>query len=133
MGLLDDISKGLKKGLDLAKEKGELGAKIAQLRLELVSLGRERDGLYTRLGKTYFTNPDDKARLEPVIAELQRVLGEVRKREEALDKLGEKPDEPEEHTPSHAVATPATPTTPTPPSTTPTPTAPSESDPKPQS
>jgi hypothetical protein len=133
MGLFDDISKGLKKGLDLAKEKGELGAKIAQLRLELVSLGRERDGLYTRLGKTYFTNPDDKTRLEPVIAELQRVLGEVRKREEALDKLGEKPDEPEEHAPSHAVATPATPTTPTPPSTTPTPTAPSESDPKPQS
>jgi hypothetical protein len=131
MGLLDDISKGLKKGLDLAKEKGELGAKIAQLRLELVSLGRERDGLYTRLGKTYFTNPDDKTRLEPVIAELQRVLGEVRKREEALDKLGEKPDEPEDHTASQPAAAPtapaATPTVPTA-----TPTAPSEPDPKPQ-
>ena len=112
MGLLDDISKGLKKGFDLAKEKGELGAKIAQLRLELVSLGRERDGLYTRLGKMYFTNPDDKTRLEPVIAELHRVLGEVRNREEALDKLGEKPEEPEEQTA-------ATTSTTTPPSATP--------------
>ncbi len=93
MGLLDDIAGGLKKGLDYAKEKGELGAKIAQLRLELVNLTRERDGLYGRLGKMYFTNRDDTVRLEPIITELQRVLGEVRKREEALDKLGEKPEE----------------------------------------
>jgi hypothetical protein len=93
MGLLDDIAGGLKKGLDYAKEKGELGAKIAQLRLELVNLTRERDGLYGRLGKMYFTNREDTVRLEPIITELQRVLGEVRKREEALDKLGEKPEE----------------------------------------
>lgn len=93
MGLLDDIAGGLKKGLDYAKEKGELGAKIAQLRLELVNLTRERDGLYARLGKMYFTNRDDTARLEPIIVDLQRVLAEVRKREEALDKLGEKPEE----------------------------------------
>jgi hypothetical protein len=93
MGLLDDIAGGLKKGLDFAKEKGELGAKIAQLRLELVNLTRERDGLYGRLGKMYFTNREDTVRLEPIITELQRVLAEVRKREEALDKLGEKPEE----------------------------------------
>ncbi len=93
MGLLDDIAGGLKKGLDYAKEKGELGAKIAQVRLDLVNLARERDGLYARLGKMYFTNRDDTARLEPIIVELQRVLAEVRKREEALDKLNEKPDE----------------------------------------
>jgi hypothetical protein len=93
MGLLDDIAGGLKKGLDYAKEKGELGAKIAQLRLELVNLTRERDGLYGRLGKMYFTNRDDTVRLEPIMTELHRVLGEVRKREEALDKLGEKPEE----------------------------------------
>ncbi len=93
MGLLEDIAGGLKKGLDFAKEKGELGAKIAQLRLDLVNLARERDALYARLGKMYFTNRDDTARLEPIIAELQRVLSEVRKREESLDKLGEKPEE----------------------------------------
>lgn len=102
MGLLDDIAGGLKKGLDFAKEKGELGAKIAQLRLDLVNLGRERDGLYARLGKMYFTNREDTARLEPVIAELQRVLAEVRKREEALDKLGEKPEEAQAAAPSEA-------------------------------
>ncbi len=107
MGLLDDIAGGLKKGLDYAKEKGELGAKIAQLRLELVNLTRERDGLYGRLGKMYFTNRDDTVRLEPIITELQRVLGEVRKREEALDKLGEKPEETPvvSSDPAHAAST----------------------------
>lgn len=107
MGLLDDIAGGLKKGLDFAKEKGELGAKIAQLRLELVNLTRERDGLYGRLGKMYFTNREDTARLEPIIVELQRVLAEVRKREEALDKLGEKPEEAHvaPSDPTHAAST----------------------------
>jgi chromosome segregation ATPase len=106
MGLLDDIAGGLKKGLDYAKEKGELGAKIAQLRLDLVNLSRERDALYARLGKMYFTNREDTARLEPIIAELQRVLSEVGKREEALDKLGEKPEEAQTASsdPTHAAS-----------------------------
>ena len=109
MGLLDDIAGGLKKGLDYAKEKGELGAKIAQVRLDLVNLARERDGLYARLGKMYFTNRDDTARLEPIIAELQRVLAEVRKREEALDKLNETPAQAAPPEPTHAAPSVQTP------------------------
>lgn len=94
MSLLDDVLSGIRKALDVAREKGELGVSFGRLRIELLSLGRERDALYNRLGRLAHSDPADRAAFEPVIAEIDRVSAEIGAREEALRAMGQPIEEP---------------------------------------
>jgi hypothetical protein len=73
MGLLENLTNTLKQGWAVAKEKGELGARVGRLRLELLRLEREREGQFARLGKSYHNNPADAAALEPLRLEIARL------------------------------------------------------------
>ncbi len=87
MSFLDDLRDNLRKGYDFAREKGELGARVARLRLEIVGLNRDRESAFNRLGRTYHANPGDTAALEPLRREIDRLTQTVRDRESALVQL----------------------------------------------
>jgi hypothetical protein len=100
MGLLDNLTNTLKQGWNIAKEKGELGARVGRLRLELIRLERERQGQYARLGKAYHNNPEDSAAFEPLRLEINRLTQTMRDRESVMAQLLEtdpKPLEPEKN------------------------------------
>jgi hypothetical protein len=94
MGLLDNLTNTLKQGWHIAKEKGELGARVGRLRLELIRLEREREGQYARLGKAYHHNPEDTTALEPLRLEINRLTQTMRDRESVMAQLLETNPEP---------------------------------------
>lgn len=87
MGLLDNLKKNLSKGYEFAKEKGELGARVARVRLDILNLNRERDVLFARLGRSYYFGRNDSSALEPIVRELERVHATIRDRESVLAQL----------------------------------------------
>lgn len=87
MGLLDNLKKNLSKGYEFAKEKGELGARVARVRLDILNLNRERDMLFARLGRSYYFGRNDSSALEPIVRELERVHATIRDRESVLAQL----------------------------------------------
>ncbi len=87
MGLLDNLKKNLSKGYEYAKEKGELGARVARVRLDILNLNRERDMLFARLGRSYYFGRNDSSALEPIVRELERVHATIRDRESVLAQL----------------------------------------------
>ncbi len=87
MSLLDNLTNGLKNGWSIAKEKGELGARIGRLRLEMMSLVRERESQFARLGRAYHANATDLAGLQPLILEIDRLTQTLRDRESVLAQL----------------------------------------------
>ncbi|HWG83949.1 MAG TPA: hypothetical protein VNT60_00600 [Deinococcales bacterium] len=89
MSFPEDLGKSLRKGLEAVREKGEQLTRYAQLKLDVVNLGRERDSLYGRLGRAYVESKGESATLEPLVAEIERVSRELTEREEALKKLGQ--------------------------------------------
>lgn len=105
MGILDDLRASLKKGLDVARERGEIGISAARLRLEIAGLNRERDGLYARLGRLYYQDRGDHLALEPLVAEIDRVAAEITAREESLQALNQ-PEDTEAATEAAAALSP---------------------------
>lgn len=87
MGLLDNLKKNLSKGYEFAREKGELGARVARVRLDILNLNRERDVLFARLGRSYYFGRNDSSALEPIVRELERVHATIRDRESVLAQL----------------------------------------------
>ena len=87
MGLLDNLKKNLSKGYEYAKEKGELGARVTRVRLDILNLNRERDVLFARLGRSYYFGRNDSSALEPIVRELERVHATIRDRESVLAQL----------------------------------------------
>ena len=87
MGLLDNLKKNLSKGYEFAKEKGELGARVTRVRLDILNLNRERDVLFARLGRSYYFGRNDSSALEPIMRELERVHATIRDRESVLAQL----------------------------------------------
>jgi hypothetical protein len=87
MGLLDNLKKNLSKGYEYAREKGELGARVTRVRLDILNLNRERDVLFARLGRSYYFGRNDSSALEPIVRELERVHATIRDRESVLAQL----------------------------------------------
>ncbi len=87
MGLFDNLKKNLSKGYEYAREKGELGARVTRVRLDLLNLNRERDVLFARLGRSYYFGRNDSSALEPIVRELERVHATIRDRESVLAQL----------------------------------------------
>ena len=99
MSLLENISKTIKQGWGIAKEKGALGARIGRLRLELIRLERERDQQFARLGRAYHANALDVAGLQPLMLEIDRLTQTIRDRESVLAQLLEQDSSPKDITP----------------------------------
>jgi hypothetical protein len=89
MSFLDDLREHLRKALEYAREKGELGARMARLRLELTRLNRDREAMFARLGRTYHLNPSDTEALEPLHKEIDRLTETMRDRESVLAQLSQ--------------------------------------------
>jgi hypothetical protein len=87
MGLLDNLKKNLSKSYEYAKEKGELGARLTRVRLDILNLNRERDVLFARLGRSFYFGRNDSSALEPIVRELERVHATIRDRESVLAQL----------------------------------------------
>jgi predicted RNase H-like nuclease (RuvC/YqgF family) len=87
MGFLDELREQLSKAFEYAREKGELGARMARLRLEINGLQRDREAMFARLGRTYHANPADTAALEPLQREIDRLTENLRDRESVLVQL----------------------------------------------
>jgi hypothetical protein len=87
MGLLENFKKNLSKGYEYAKEKGELGARVTRVRLDILNLNRERDVLFARLGRSFYFGRNDSSALEPIVRELERVHATIRDRESVLAQL----------------------------------------------
>lgn len=106
MGLFDDLKNTVKKGLEVASEKGGQAIKVGQLRIELNSLERERDGVFTQIGKVYVETKGDSLSLEPLVTDLTRLNTEIEAKLEAVKAVGaedkaveaeDKPEDPSAH------------------------------------
>jgi hypothetical protein len=96
MSLLENIKNTLQQGWNVAKEKGELGARIGRLRLELIRLEREREQQFARLGRAYHANATDLAGLEPLKLEIDRLTQTMRDRESVMAQLLEQDNTPKD-------------------------------------
>jgi hypothetical protein len=87
MSTSNQIGSNLKSFFNFALQKGELGARVARLRLEIVSLTRSKESAFARLGRGYHANPSATADLEPLLREVDRIALEIRDRESVLTQL----------------------------------------------
>jgi hypothetical protein len=87
MSTRNELGNNLRKLLNVALQKGELGARVARLRLEIAGLQRNKEAAYARLGRTYHSNPGDTLALEPLVRDVDRIAQEVRDRESVLAQL----------------------------------------------
>ncbi len=87
MSLLENLKNTLQNGWNVAKEKGELGARIGRLRLDLVRLERERNQQFARLGRAYHANAADTDGLAPLLLEIDRLTQIMRDRESVMAQL----------------------------------------------
>ena len=81
------MGNSLKSLFNFALQKGELGARVARLRLEIAGLTRSREAAFARLGRGYHANPSLTADLEPLLREVDRIALEIRDRESVLAQL----------------------------------------------
>ncbi|MBB6099598.1 hypothetical protein HNR42_003051 [Deinobacterium chartae] len=88
MGLLDNIATTLRKGLEVAKTRGEEAASAAKIRYEIFNLNRELDATYNRLGRAYHAG-GDLLTLQPLRDEIDRLSAEISAREKALAEVGQ--------------------------------------------
>ena len=87
MSIPNQMGSSLKNIFQLAMQKGELGARVARLRLEIVGLTRSKEAAFARLGRGYHASPGDTANLEPLVTEINRIASEIRDRESVLAQL----------------------------------------------
>ncbi|NTY00416.1 hypothetical protein [Deinococcus sp. JMULE3] len=89
--MLDNILSTVKKGAERVQRRGEEVASATRLRVEIFSLGRELDGLFARLGRSYHAGADLDV-LNGVREDIRRVEEEIRARERLITELGEQDD-----------------------------------------
>ena len=89
--MLDNILSTVKKGAERVQRRGEEVASATRLRVEIFSLGRELDGLFARLGRSYHAGADIDV-LNGVREDIRRVEEEIRARERLITELGEQDD-----------------------------------------
>lgn len=95
MSIPNQMGSSLKSLFNFALQKGELGARVARLRLEIAGLTRSKEAAFARLGRGYHANPSGAADLEPLLREVDRIALEIRDRESVLAQLLQpKPLEP---------------------------------------
>ena len=104
MSLLENLKNTLQQGWNVAKEKGELGARIGRLRLELIRLEREREQQFARLGRAYHANASDLAGLEPLKLDIDRLTQTMRDRESVMAQLLEQDSTPKDLSPEEPLS-----------------------------
>jgi hypothetical protein len=87
MGTTNELGNSVRRLFNFALQKGELGARVARLRLEIVSLQRNKEAAFARLGRSYHANPGDTLALEPLLRDVDRIAQEIRDRESVLAQL----------------------------------------------
>ncbi|WP_034345107.1 hypothetical protein [Deinococcus misasensis] len=89
MSFLDNLAKGLKSALDVAKTKGEEAAQYSKLRYEIFQLNRDLEATYSKLGKQVF-NANTLEGTGEFFAEVRRLQAEIAQKEEDLREIGQK-------------------------------------------
>ncbi len=87
MSTPNQMGNSLKSLFNFALQKGELGARVARLRLEIVGLTRSKESAFARLGRGYHANTSATADLEPLLREVDRIALEIRDRQSVLTQL----------------------------------------------
>ena len=87
MSIPNQMGSSLKTLVHFALKKGELGARVARLRLEIASLTRSKEAAFARLGRGYHADPSATADLEPLLREVDRIASEIRDRQSVLAQL----------------------------------------------
>lgn len=88
MSFLDNLAKGLKSALDVAKTKGEEAAQYTKLRYDIFQLNRDLDTVFGKLGKQVFTANTLEGTGE-FFAEVRRLQAELAQKEEELREVGQ--------------------------------------------
>ena len=87
MSIPNQMGKSLKNLFEFAMQKGELGARVARLRLEIAGLTRSKESAFARLGRGYHADPSAAADLGPLLREVDRIASEIRDRQSVLAQL----------------------------------------------
>lgn len=92
MGVFDDILKSVKKGAEVVAHRTREAADRGRIWLDVNSLRNERKDLLTKLGEQVVAlreagNPLDES-LEPILAEIDRLGGEIAVKEEEARRVG---------------------------------------------
>lgn len=90
--MLDSILNTVRRGAERVQRRGEEVAHVARLRVEVFQLGRELDGLYARLGRSFHAGAEVSV-LQGVRDEIGRVEEEIRARERLIQELGDPPED----------------------------------------
>ncbi|WP_243398117.1 hypothetical protein [Deinococcus koreensis] len=89
--MLDNILNTVKRGAEKVQRRGEEVAQAARLRVEVFQLGRELDGHFARLGRSYHSGAQIDV-LQGVQEDIRRVEEEIRARERLIQELGDPAD-----------------------------------------
>lgn len=90
--MLDSILNTVRRGAERVQRRGEEVAHVARLRVEVFQLGRELDGLYARLGRSYHAGAEVEV-LQGIRDDIGRIEDEIRARERLIEELGDLPDD----------------------------------------
>ena len=90
--MLDNLLSTVKRGAERVQRRGEEVAQVARLKMEVFQLGRELDGHYARLGRSYHAGADLDL-LQQIRADIQQAEDDIRARERLIEELGGQPDE----------------------------------------
>ncbi|GHF33991.1 hypothetical protein HNQ07_000193 [Deinococcus metalli] len=90
--MLDSILNTVRRGAQRVQRRGEEVAHVARLRVEVFQLGRELDGLYARLGRSFHAGAEVSV-LQGVRDDIKRVEDEIRARERLIEELGDPPED----------------------------------------
>ncbi|GAA5514128.1 hypothetical protein Dcar01_02880 [Deinococcus carri] len=102
--MLDNILHQVRRSAERVQRRGEELTQSARLRLEVFQLGRELEGLYTRLGRAYHAAADLEV-LRGLQDDIRRVDEEISARERLIQELGSEGGEQEtEFTPAPVTA-----------------------------
>ena len=85
--MLDSILNTVRRGAERVQRRGEEVAHVARLRVEVFQLGRELDGLYARLGRSYHAGAEVEV-LQGIRDDIGRIEDEIRARERLIEVPG---------------------------------------------
>lgn len=86
--MLDNILNTVRQGVEKVQRRGEEMTQVARLKVEVYQLGRELEGHFARLGRSFHGGADDDL-LQGIREDIRRTEDEIRARERLIAELGE--------------------------------------------
>lgn len=99
--MLDNILNTVRQGVEKVQRRGEEMTQVARLKVEVYQLGRELEGHFARLGRSFHGGADDDL-LQGIREDIRHAEDEIRARERLIAELGDDPGSAAPHAEAHA-------------------------------